>query len=70
MSNDRIIAVLAICGITVAGTGLMTENMNKLRKEDNAFAKDCNDRGGYAEFRSSARQCIGARPKETEKGGA
>jgi hypothetical protein len=42
----------------------MLTNADRLEREDNAFAKDCNDRGGVAKFEYSVRQCIGAKPKE------
>jgi hypothetical protein len=46
------------------GVAVMIDNSNKLRDEDNAFAKDCNDHGGVAKFEYSVRQCICAKTKE------
>ena len=71
MSANALLAVLVISGLCVAGVIVMTDNMDKLRYEDNAFAKDCNDRGGVAKFEYSVRQCIGAQmaePAHNEKG--
>ena len=64
MSTNGLLAVLVISELCVAGVVVMTDNMDKLQREDNAFAKDCNDRGGVAKFEYSVRQCIGAQVAE------
>lgn len=65
MNGVRIAAVFAIAIICCAAITLQT--WSAISKENNAFAKDCNDRGGMVVFGRHARQCIGARPtKETK----
>lgn len=56
--------ITLIC-LLAAGTLIMSHNWSAIERENNAFAKDCNDRGGVARFEFDARQCIGAK-----KGGA
>jgi hypothetical protein len=55
------VAVFAIVAIAlISVTTVMNLNWSKANAENNAFAKDCNDRGGIARFDIDARQCIGA----------
>jgi hypothetical protein len=54
-------ALPALFAITaLIGTPLMIMHGDKIERENNAFAKDCNDRGGVAYFGIDSRQCIGA----------
>lgn len=43
-------------------TCALVSNWDRIEKENNAFAKDCNDRGGMVIFGMHARQCLGAEP--------
>jgi hypothetical protein len=52
---------LAAAVILALGTGAMMANWDRLERDNNAFAKDCNERGGEARFDINARQCIGAK---------
>ena len=56
-----IFAVALIVG-TVSVQGIWSS----IDRDNNAFAKDCNDRGGVAHFGFDARQCIGAKEKQGE----
>ena len=49
---------------TLIGAPMLITRWDRIERENNAFAKDCNDRGGVATFEPSARQCTGARSKE------
>ena len=55
------IVLLIVVGLMIVGVSYMTSNWNRIEKENNAFAKECNDRGGEAKFDFNARQCIGAK---------
>lgn len=68
MSTNKLFAVLIVCGLMFVGAAMMTSNMRQIEQEDNAFAKDCNDRGGVAKFGYSVRQCIGAKQLEPPHG--
>lgn len=60
MSENKIGALLIAVCVAIAGYLIMSINSDRLEQENNAFAKECNDRGGRAEFSYAARQCIGA----------
>ena len=65
MNRAQLPAVFTI-GL-ICGGALMLLNWDAIDKENNAFARDCNDRGGMVVFGMHARQCIGASPtKETK----
>jgi len=61
---DRKEFALILLAVTIGGAAIMLRNIDAIEKEDNAFAKDCNDRGGIAFFEGS-RQCFGAKPPRT-----
>jgi hypothetical protein len=61
MSTNKLFAILAAGGFLLMGSALMITNENKLQEENNAFAKDCNDRGGVAYFFVDSRQCLNAK---------
>lgn len=44
----------------IFGIAVLLMNWDAIDKENNAFAKDFNDRGGMVIFGMHARQCIGA----------
>ena len=51
--------LLIIVGLMIVGGMYMSSNWERIEKENNAFAKDCNDnRGGEAVFKDGVRQCI------------
>lgn len=60
MNTHKVGAFLAFIIISGALMNMMQTNWKKVDDENNAFAKDCNNRGGVATFDSAARQCIGA----------
>jgi hypothetical protein len=65
MNRAQLAAIFAI-GL-ICGTTIMLLNWDAVDKENNAFAKDCNDRGGMLIFGMYARQCIGTNStKETK----
>jgi hypothetical protein len=51
----------------ICGTAVTLQHWEAIDKENNAFAKDCNDRGGKVVFGMHARQCIGAGPTKNDK---
>lgn len=53
--------LLIIVGLMIVGGMYMSSNWDRIEKENNAFAEDCNNRGGEAKFEVNARQCIGAK---------
>lgn len=55
-NNIVVIAIVALCFIGLLG--IVMDHWSKVDADNNAFAKECNDRGGYAEFDASARQCL------------
>ena len=56
-------AALALILAAAVGAIVMNGNMSCISDEDNAFAKECNNRGGVAKFEYSVRKCIGAQSK-------
>lgn len=65
--NKRAATLLALIAIAMSLASYMDANWKKVEAENNAFAKDCNGRGGKAEFDNNVRQCIGAKnPVETK----
>jgi hypothetical protein len=68
MNMNRLFAVISVGALALLGATVMTINDNKIQQEDNAFAKDCNDRGGVAKFEYRVRQCIGAKRPEATNG--
>ncbi|WP_371767530.1 hypothetical protein [Massilia sp.] len=58
---DRKELTLIFLAVTIGGAAVMLRNIDAIDKENNAFAKDCNDRGGLALF-EGPRQCVGAKP--------
>lgn len=62
---DRKELALILLVITIGGAAIMLRNIDVIEKDNNAFAKECNDRGGVAFFEGS-RQCIGARPPRAQ----
>ena len=61
MRTNVVLVALILGALSVAGVVTMTHNMDVIQHDNNAFAKDCNDRGGVAYFWAEARQCIGAK---------
>ena len=55
---------LILLAVMIGGAAIMLRNIDVIEKDNNAFAKECNDRGGVAFFEGS-RQCIGAKPPRT-----
>jgi len=49
------------------GVIFMDRNWDRIENENNAFAKDCNDRSGMVIFGAYARQCLCARPTQESK---
>lgn len=67
MSYNTTMAVILALGLTFGGGAIQALHWEAIDKENNAFAKDCNNRGGMVVFGMHARQCIGAGPtKETK----
>ena len=60
MNGTKIAALFGITLICCAGITLQT--WDTIRKENSAFAEDCNDRGGVVIFGAYARQHLDARP--------
>lgn len=52
---------LAAIIIMSALSSMMQNNWKEIEAENNAFAEDCNNRGGEAKFEVNARQCLGAK---------
>lgn len=61
MKANTVGIFLAFVIISMAFTSMVHKNWEKIDTENNAFAKDCNNRGGEAKFDFNARQCIGAK---------
>ena len=62
MKNNFGYIIAAALVVGYLGACALSSNWERIDKDNNAFAKDCNDRGGVAFFETDARQCIGARP--------
>lgn len=61
MKNNFGYIIAAALVMGYLGVCALSSNWERMDKDNNAFAKDCNDRGGVAFFDMDARQCIGAR---------
>lgn len=65
MNAVRIAGIFSVAIICCAAITLQC--WVAIEKENNAFAKDCNDRGGVVIFGMHARQCIGAATSKETK---
>lgn len=66
MKFDPVQTVAIVVIGMIACVAMLSENWNRIEAEKNAFAKDCNYRGGRAEFTIHGRQCIGATLKKDD----
>lgn len=57
----RVVVLIVVASLLPACFVYMATNWSRIDAENNAFAKQCNDRGGVAHFGVMARQCIGAK---------
>lgn len=64
MNVNGMLAAVCACVCLLFGVIFTAGHQDEIRKENNAFARECNANGGQVRMEFNMRQCVGARKKD------